>query len=62
MLDGNRLVWPGYYLARLLLHDAFSKEMVARTRLGVNPKSSVGRPKSHRSIHGRVGQVTPPLW
>jgi hypothetical protein len=62
ILDGNRLVWPGYYLARLLWHDAYLKELLALTQLGVNPKSSAGRRQSHLSIHGLVGQVSPPLW
>jgi hypothetical protein len=58
MLDGNSLVWPGYFLARLLLHCAYLKEMLVRKEFRVNPKRIAGNSLSHLSIQGLVGQVT----
>jgi hypothetical protein len=57
----NSTIWPGYFLARLLLHRACLKETLVRKALGVNPKWVVGRPLSLLSIQGPVGHVTPPV-
>jgi hypothetical protein len=59
ILDGNRLVWPGDFLARLLLQRVCPKEILMCKELRVNPKRVARTPLSHLSIHGLVGQVTP---
>jgi hypothetical protein len=61
MLDHNSLVWPGDFLAGLLLHRVCPKEILMRTELRVNPKRVAGTPLSHLSIPGLVGHVSPPV-